>query len=621
MTKARAAAGLTAGCLLLWTGAALAATPAQILQYRPRQEGVVLSTPSEAEMASCRVSWTANPGGGGVWLLLDPQGRPLRRLVDSKGDNKPHIWSYYKDGVEVYREIDSNLDGEPDQYRWLNGGGMKWGVDINHDHKIDSWKMISAEEVSQEIVQAVITRDFARIQALFLTEAEMTGLGLPAGEAARIRDLQKQAYNKFQDLLAKATNLNDKTRWVHLETAAPQCLPTEVLGTRQDLIKYPRGTILCDTNGKNDWLQAGEMIKVGLTWRLIDAPTLGDGSGDTTAASIDPALQPLLDQLRDLDARAPKSSAPGMSAQIVEYNLTRANLLEQIVAKVKSEEREQWIRQIADCLSAAAQNSPDGDRTAHERLVRLEDQIVKSVPGTNLAAFITFREMQAENAVRMARPSPELAKVQEEWLARLTKFVSTYPQAEDAPEALMQLGMVSELVNKEIEARKWYERLAKDFADNALTPRAQGALRRLDLEGKVMELAGPALDGAAFNISQVRGKMVVVYYWASWNKERCVGDFAVLKQLLDNYANKGAGLELVCVNLDNTVEEARAFLTRTPAPGIHLFQPGGLESPLATQYGVMVLPNLFLVDKDGKVISRNIQQVGSLEEEIKKRSN
>jgi hypothetical protein len=572
-------------------------------------------------MASCRVSWTANPRGGGVWLLLDPQGRPLRRLVDSKGDNKPHIWSYYKDGVEVYREIDSNLDGEPDQYRWLNGGGMKWGVDINHDHKIDSWKMISAEEVSQEIVQAVITRDFARIQALFLTEAEMTGLGLPAGEAARIRDLQKQAYNKFQDILAKATNLNDKTRWVHLETAAPQCLSADVLGTKQDLIKYTRGTILCDTNGKNDWLQAGEMIKVGLTWRLIDAPTLGDGSGDTTTASIDPALQPLLDQLRDLDARAPKSSAPGMSGPIVEYNLTRANLLEQIVAKVKSEEREQWIRQIADCLSAAAQNSPDGDRTAHERLVRLEDQIVKSVPGTSLAAFITFREMQAENAARMARPSPELAKVQEEWLARLTKFVSTYPQAEDAPEALMQLGMVSELVNKEIEARKWYERLVKDFADNALTPRAQGALRRLDLEGKIMELAGPTLDGATFNISQVRGKMVVVYYWASWNKERCVGDFAVLKQLLDNYANKGAGLELVCVNLDNAVEEARAFLARTPAPGIHLFQPGGLESPLATQYGVMVLPNLFLVDRDGKVISRNIQQVGSLEEEIKKRSN
>ena len=35
----------------------------------------------------------------------------------------------------------------------------------------------------------------------------------------------------------------------------------------------------------------------------------------------------------------------------------------------------------------------------------------------------------------------------------------------------------------------------------------------------------------------------------------------------------------------------------------------------------MVLPNLFLVDKDGKCLSRNIQQVSGLEEEIKKRLN
>jgi hypothetical protein len=621
MTKARLAIWLVSGCVALWVGTASAATVEQVLQFRPKQDGVAISTPSAQETSACRVSWTANPRGGGAWLLLDPQGRPLRRLVDTKGDNKPHIWSYYKDGVEVYREIDSRMEGEAEQYRWLNTGGMKWGVDINHDHKIDTWKMISAEEVSQELMQAVIVRDFARVQALFITDAEITALNLAPAEAARIRELQKQAYAKFQDTVAKAANFSDKTRWVHLETGAPQCLPADVFGTKQDVIKYSRGTTLCETNGKNDWLQTGEMIKVGLTWRIIDAPAIGDGAGDVATATADPALQPLLDQLRDHDAKAPKSSAPGMSAQIVEYNLARTNLLEQIVAKVKPEDREQWIRQIADCLSAAAQNSTDGDRTGYDRLVRLEEQLVKAIPASNLAGYVTFREMQAENALRMSKPGPDLAKAQDEWLARLTKFVSTYARAEDTPEALMQLGMVSELVNKESEARKWYQQLTKDFSDNVLAARGQGALRRLDLEGKVMELSGPTLNGGQFNINQLRGKTVIVYYWASWNKDRCVGDFAVLKQLLDTYGAKGAGVELVCVNLDNTAEEANAFLTRSPSPGTHLFQPGGLESPLATQYGIMVLPNLFLVDKDGKVISRNIQQVSGLEEEIKKRAN
>ena len=50
-------------------------------------------------------------------------GKPLRKIVDNRGDSKPHIWSYYLDGVEVYREIDSDFDGEPDQYRWFNSAG------------------------------------------------------------------------------------------------------------------------------------------------------------------------------------------------------------------------------------------------------------------------------------------------------------------------------------------------------------------------------------------------------------------------------------------------------------------------------------------------------------------
>ncbi len=617
MAKASMATGLLAGCLLLWASAAYAATPSQILHYRPKQEGILYSTPTPQEESACKVKWTKNPEHGGVWLLLDPQGRPLRRLIDTNGDGNPDIWCYYHEGVEVYREMDMDFDGQPDQYRWLNKAGMKWGVDLNKDHKIDSWRMISAEEVSQEIVQAIVSRDFSRLQALMISEAEIKALNLPAAEASRIRELQKQAPAKFQDTVAKLTNLSDKTHWLQLETPPPQCLPADTLGTKQDLIKYARGTILCETNGKNDWLQTGEMIKFGLAWRIIDAPTVGDGSNEAGSGPIDPALQALLDQLRDHDAKAPKSpETPGPSPDIMNYNLGRANLIEQIVDKVKPDEREQWVRQEADCLGTAAQNSPENNKTAYGRLLRLEEVAAKAAPGSPLAAYVTFREIQAENAPKLAKPSADSGKLQEQLLERLAKFVEAYPRAEDTAEALMQLGMISELANKEIQAKKWYGILTKEFPDHPLAVKAQGALRRFDLEGKPLELSGTLLEGGAFDISQLRGKTVIVYYWASLNKDRCVGDFAALKLLLDSYASKG--LALVCVNLDNTAEDASAFLRRAPAPGMHLFQPGGLEGSLATQYGVMVLPHLFLVDKDGKVLSRTIQQVSNLEDELKK---
>jgi hypothetical protein len=138
----------------------------------------------------------------------------------------------------------------------------------------------------------------------------------------------------------------------------------------------------------------------------------------------------------------------------------------------------------------------------------------------------------------------------------------------------------------------------------------------LELEGKVLELSGTQFDGSPFNLADLRGKVVVVYYWGGWNKERCVGDFATLKLLLDTYPGK---LALVCISLDSTANEARDFLQRVQAPGIHLFQAGGLDSPLATQYGILFLPHLFLVDKDGKVLSRTVQQVSGLDSELKKR--
>jgi thiol-disulfide isomerase/thioredoxin len=618
MAKARMGTGLVTACLLLWgsgTPARAAPTAAQMLGYRPKQDGIVYSTPTAQEMASCKVELVQGPGRSSGWLVRDPQGLPLRRFFDSNGDNKIDVWSYYDKGVEVYREIDSDFNGKVDQYRWLNTAGMRWGLDLNEDGKIDTWKMISAEEVSQEILQAVATKDFARLQALWITEAELKALDLPASEVGRLQELQKQAPAKFQSTVSKLS-LDAKPRWIRLETAAPQCLLAETTGAKQDLLKYAGGTVLYEIGSKQDWLQTGELMQVGLAWRIIDAPT-PDAGGESKVADLDPAMKKLLDDLRELDRNAPKQQeAPGPNPALVQYNVQRAALIDKILAKVtKPEDRENWIRQQADSLSTAAQSSAKDDKDAFQRLLQLEAKVVKDMPNSALAAYVTFREMTADYAAKLAAGNgSDFTKVQEAWLERLKKFVETYNKADDTPDALLQLGMVSEFVGKETDAKNWYEQLADHFPGHPLAVKAKGARKRLELEGKPLELASATLGGSPFDLTQVKDKVLVVYYWASWNGQ-CVGDFAKLKLLLNTYGPKG--LELVCVNLDNTADEAKSFLDRSPSPGVQLFQPGGLESRLAKQYGIMVLPNLFLVGKDGKVVSRTVQ-MSNLEEEVKK---
>ena len=72
---------------------------------------------------------------------------------------------------------------------------------------------ISAEEVSQEALAAVAQKDFARLQALFITDAELRSLGLPENEATRIRESLAQAPAKFQAVAGKL-NLTDKAKWL-----------------------------------------------------------------------------------------------------------------------------------------------------------------------------------------------------------------------------------------------------------------------------------------------------------------------------------------------------------------------------------------------------------------------
>jgi hypothetical protein len=367
------------------------------------------------------------------------------------------------------------------------------------------------------------------------------------------------------------------------------------------------------------------MIQVGSAWRLVEAPTPGaappdpvdDKSGGAViknSISDNPKVQKLVEELTALDKNTPPADASANAAAVVQHHLKRADLLERIVAEVKPEDRDPWIRQVADSLCTAAQANPK-EAAPPARLVTLEKQLAAVMPAANLTAYVTYREMQADNAARISNRPQDLNKVQQEWVDRLSKFVETFPKAEDTPDALLQLGMANEFLSKEVDAKNWYARLARDFADKPQGVKAAGAVRRLGLEGQPLKLAGPLLGdpNTTFDVEQMRGKVVVVYYWASWNDEPA-SDFTKLKRVLD--AN-GKDVALLCVNLDSSAEEARKAVSRLNAPGTHLYQAGGLEGKLATDYGILGLPNLFLVGKDGKVLSRTLQ-INNVEDEVKK---
>ena len=106
-----------------------------------------------------------------------------------------------------------------------------------------------------------------------------------------------------------------------------------------------------------------------------------------------------------------------------------------------------------------------------------------------------------------------------------------------------------------------------------------------------------------------------MFYWASWSST--LGEDAKrLRELATTYGPKG--LELVTVCLDDDPKAAAQSVAGLGLPGVHLHQPGGVDrSPLAAAYGIQVVPHLFLVGKDGKVLNRSAQ-ITTLEDDLKK---
>src|SRR4051794_24491746 len=152
MVKFRLGGRLAAGCLIAWGGVAAAQAPKapsvqQMLTYKPKQDAVAITTPTDAELAAYRVEVVKGANNTSAWVLKDGRGQLVRKFADTKGTNRVDTFSYYLDGVEVYREIDTNANRVPDQFRWYGPGGMRWGVDVNEDGTIDGWQQISAEEV------------------------------------------------------------------------------------------------------------------------------------------------------------------------------------------------------------------------------------------------------------------------------------------------------------------------------------------------------------------------------------------------------------------------------------------------------------------------------------------
>ena len=109
------------------------------------------------------------------------------------------------------------------------------------------------------------------------------------------------------------------------------------------------------------------------------------------------------------------------------------------------------------------------------------------------------------------------------------------------------------------------------------------------------EIGREDLNGRVVSLRSLRGKVVIVDFWASWCAP-CREEMPVLNRLQERYREQG--LVVIGVNVDNNVRNARTFLRRTPVQFRIVHDPG---KEVADRYNPPRMPSSYLVDRRGVI--------------------
>ena len=127
---------------------------------------------------------------------------------------------------------------------------------------------------------------------------------------------------------------------------------------------------------------------------------------------------------------------------------------------------------------------------------------------------------------------------------------------------------------------------------------------RLVSEGQIApEIELPTPDGTLVKLSSLRGKYVLVDFWASWCGP-CLEEAPNVKAIYEDYKDKG--FEVYGVSLDTDKAAWEKAIEQNGLNWIHVSSLKGVDAA-TTAYNVTGVPCMYLLDKEGRIIAKNLR--------------
>ena len=128
--------------------------------------------------------------------------------------------------------------------------------------------------------------------------------------------------------------------------------------------------------------------------------------------------------------------------------------------------------------------------------------------------------------------------------------------------------------------------------------------KRTAIGQEAMDFTQTRLDGEAFKLSSLRGKYVLIDFWAAWCKP-CRAENPNVVKAYNKY--KDQNFEIVGVSLDASKKQWENAVEKDGLPWIHVSDLKYWKNEVAVQYDINSVPANLLIDPDGIIIAKNLR--------------
>ncbi len=122
--------------------------------------------------------------------------------------------------------------------------------------------------------------------------------------------------------------------------------------------------------------------------------------------------------------------------------------------------------------------------------------------------------------------------------------------------------------------------------------------------GQAAEIALPSVNGDTIRLSSLKGKVVLLDFWASWCGPCRVTNKSLVK-LYSKYKDKG--FEIFSVSLDDEKLKWKNAIKQDKISWLQVNEGGGWDAKTAIAWEISAIPTSYLIDKDGKLLAMDLE--------------